>query len=704
MARAYAAKQVASMAKRAADTPGGTGKFHEVETEALVSKRTRLWKVAQQKQKTKATQQKLEHELEELDYELEQRKRQSSSKDWLQIARSNRSDSKEARDRERKKNASIRSTGKEQLSAAHAALETPSHQPHVRLSSTSRPWTDPRPKERLEGLFRESKSAQKPRQTTGKTRNGRASTCLPGATAENAMELVSSDEEGVQESPSKESRGEGNHGSHGRWVRRSPRVNSYKTLSQKLNGLKVVFPSSDTVHAVEVTAKDLAHLEDEEFLNDTIIDFYCKYLEETMVQDKDRERVHFFNAFFYKKLTQRPDVGSSTASVEDAHLNLNRRRHERVRKWTRNIDLFSKDYVFVPIHSAAHWSLAIICHPGATKSPTSDKWPCVLHLDSMRGGHSTSFVTKTLREYLEQEWICKMQPRINAGEAVERKCFSPDAIQCKRVTTIPMQNNTWDCGLFLLAYIEHFLQDPPLAIRPDRLKELSLKSKHLNLFTKKWFPVRLPSTLRRRMLTLILNIYCNQEGSSNAKLLQEVWEVLDMLLNAEEAEALRKAPSIHSPTLTAEGDPVSSIPGTQATSEALVRNKGEDSTADREGRAGLNDSEPEQLFAFGTQEDEKKNKELEIISNLEGRFARAVAAAPSTLQDLLECEPSCRSSPPGRPHSLVHQPEEMDPTVPPASLPSNVHENFSAFQEKKLVETQRKVASIDRIMCDATLA
>ncbi len=28
------------------------------------------------------------------------------------------------------------------------------------------------------------------------------------------------------------------------------------------------------------------------------------------------------------------------------------------------MDLFSKDYIFVPIHGYLHWSLVLICHPG----------------------------------------------------------------------------------------------------------------------------------------------------------------------------------------------------------------------------------------------------------------------------------------------------------------------------------------------------
>ena len=35
----------------------------------------------------------------------------------------------------------------------------------------------------------------------------------------------------------------------------------------------------------------------------------------------------------------------------------------QVRKWSKSIDLFSKDYIIVPINEHQHWYLAIICYP-----------------------------------------------------------------------------------------------------------------------------------------------------------------------------------------------------------------------------------------------------------------------------------------------------------------------------------------------------
>lgn len=30
----------------------------------------------------------------------------------------------------------------------------------------------------------------------------------------------------------------------------------------------------------------------------------------------------------------------------------------------QDVDLFAKDYIFVPVHEALHWSLMVVCHPG----------------------------------------------------------------------------------------------------------------------------------------------------------------------------------------------------------------------------------------------------------------------------------------------------------------------------------------------------
>ncbi|XP_078086198.1 sentrin-specific protease 6 isoform X3 [Mustelus asterias] len=85
-----------------------------------------------------------------------------------------------------------------------------------------------------------------------------------------------------------------------------------------------------------------------------------KYLVLEKIKQQDADRVHIFSSFFYKRLNQR----ERRNIPESANLSLPQRRHARVKTWTRHVDLFQKDFVFVPINETAHWFLAVICFPG----------------------------------------------------------------------------------------------------------------------------------------------------------------------------------------------------------------------------------------------------------------------------------------------------------------------------------------------------
>jgi Ulp1 family protease len=50
----------------------------------------------------------------------------------------------------------------------------------------------------------------------------------------------------------------------------------------------------------------------------------------------------------------------------------------------QGLDIFKKDFLFVPIHDHLHWSLLIVCNPGADPDDPT-RTPCMLHLDSMTG-------------------------------------------------------------------------------------------------------------------------------------------------------------------------------------------------------------------------------------------------------------------------------------------------------------------------------
>lgn len=96
---------------------------------------------------------------------------------------------------------------------------------------------------------------------------------------------------------------------------------------------------------------DLVRLDEGEFLNDNLIGFYLRYLEQRLEEERPElaKRVYFFNTFFFATLT-------------NTHKGRKRFNYEGVQKWTRSVDLFTYDYIIVPINELAHWYLAIICN------------------------------------------------------------------------------------------------------------------------------------------------------------------------------------------------------------------------------------------------------------------------------------------------------------------------------------------------------
>lgn len=96
---------------------------------------------------------------------------------------------------------------------------------------------------------------------------------------------------------------------------------------------------------------DLERLDEGQYLNDNLIGFYLRFLER-QAEKKNPDllkKVYFFNTFFFASLT----------NTQRGKKPIN---YEGVQKWTRGIDLFTYDYVVVPINEATHWYVAIICN------------------------------------------------------------------------------------------------------------------------------------------------------------------------------------------------------------------------------------------------------------------------------------------------------------------------------------------------------
>uniref|UniRef100_UPI00398F47AA sentrin-specific protease 7 isoform X2 n=1 Tax=Pristiophorus japonicus TaxID=55135 RepID=UPI00398F47AA len=337
----------------------------------------------------------------------------------------------------------------------------------------------------------------------------------------------------------------------------------------------IVFPPPPTKGGLTVTTEDLDCLEAGEFLNDVIIDFYLKYLLLEKAPKELAERTHIFSSFFYRRLTRKDNAGSEEAT----NLSVQHKRHQRVKTWTRHVDIFTKDFIFVPVNEESHWYLAVICFPGldkivyesdltsetkaskllsnpsSTLSPNNEKTneeqvsspdesdgntfqsalspdsankvssfvpsvtssaspssriqecikvpinprqqkirirkqPCILIMDSLRAA-SQLHTVKILREYLQIEWEVKKRGPHN---------FTSDKMKGS-VPRVPKQDNSSDCGIYLLQYVESFFQNP-------------ITNFDLPLQLDKWFLRQEVKKKREEIQDLILHLHSQQRTDS----------------------------------------------------------------------------------------------------------------------------------------------------------------------------------------------
>jgi len=103
---------------------------------------------------------------------------------------------------------------------------------------------------------------------------------------------------------------------------------------------------------------DIKRLDEGEFLNDNLISFYLRYLEDKAERERPdiAKRVHIMSPFFYQRLTR----GKGRKNID----------YDGVKRWTSKVNIFAYDYIVVPVNENQHWYLAIICNaPKLIESP-----------------------------------------------------------------------------------------------------------------------------------------------------------------------------------------------------------------------------------------------------------------------------------------------------------------------------------------------
>ncbi|EMT63866.1 Ubiquitin-like-specific protease 2 [Fusarium odoratissimum] len=295
-------------------------------------------------------------------------------------------------------------------------------------------------------------------------------------------------------------------------------ADGYRTNSAKASGK----------NRATVDRDDIQRLDEGEFLNDNIISFYLRYLQDQLEKERPEvlKKVYIFSTFFFEKLR------SSRGKIN----------YDGVKAWTARVELLSYEFIVVPVNENAHWYLAIIYNaprllqqevkaetnikkessspqdaiivedndpvlnvaespPAATKSSIvsmdvevtrSTRSRAINDSNSSLIGdkHTPNIVTpgKTSKRQstggnqkfsLDDSKIitldslgsshaptCRCLKDYLLEEAKHKKGLEIASVPSGMTARgIPMQDNFCDCGVYVLGYMENFLKDPDEAVR-----------------------------------------------------------------------------------------------------------------------------------------------------------------------------------------------------------------------------------------------
>jgi len=203
-------------------------------------------------------------------------------------------------------------------------------------------------------------------------------------------------------------------------------------------------PDAVLVPRFDILRRHLWCLLPGQWLNDQIVNFYFKLVQEHSWRASGGPRCWCPNSFFWAFLGGRGEREYC---------------YSQVQRWTRRarIDIFDLDFVMFPMNvGGAHWAMGAI----------DLKAKAFRYFDSMGGAPGSNFVP-FLQRYVSDEHRAKRGGPLPGEGHWQLAQDEP---------SLPQQHNGFDCGVFTCLYAEHLG-----AGRPVRFGETNMVEQRLRL-------------------------------------------------------------------------------------------------------------------------------------------------------------------------------------------------------------------------------
>ena len=258
--------------------------------------------------------------------------------------------------------------------------------------------------------------------------------------------------------------------------------NLIKTFKEKVieNDLRTLFTyyfrqKRGKQTSLDIKVKDEKTLNNEVFLNDGIVNFYLKMIEdEYTCGEGNANKVLIMKSFFYNSLSNQ----NSNSNLLNSFYCPDSCSFVRTK-----INVFSFKTLIIPICESYHWSLIIVNDIDKMKNIFSEKnlklfnqefnddyininnndnaieekneYPEVFYLDSLFHINQRRMII--IYNYLFYEYQKVYSIKCNDIHQFFKANFNK--IECYNVD-VPKQNNSYDCGIFVLMYAEMFFYNP----------------------------------------------------------------------------------------------------------------------------------------------------------------------------------------------------------------------------------------------------
>lgn len=109
---------------------------------------------------------------------------------------------------------------------------------------------------------------------------------------------------------------------------------------------------------VALTEMDNLRLWPMTFLNDSLVNFYIKYLQRNL-DERTTGDFFIFPTYFYTRISY---LGSGKSVYKDNKIQRSK-MFDELKGWTKGVDIFEKKFLIFPVNYDFHWTFVLVCHP-----------------------------------------------------------------------------------------------------------------------------------------------------------------------------------------------------------------------------------------------------------------------------------------------------------------------------------------------------